>query len=574
MKIFECLMLGLLATSAMVPAINAAEATKEDASVRRVFLYDAPASYAEKELYFKFKSLFSNVCREMGAKIQGLHEYLLWKPREGILPTMHDGFQQALTQGIDQLHVALGTIPSLNRGRVLGLFDALAAREFRAYQGLFAQADELIGYLNTTTLPDPDPSVTSNYAFLNGCSIMISPIDPEAQFHYLAVAHQLGFESNRLKVLSPSLIDTNQASWSLLAYLTNTSDVKATDGTCYPVKQEALNIFHAYGHRLDPKAAEYQFLTEMLPESSSYNIEPPLHFDLAEARGIATIMAGGNPPPPYTPQPSIVIGKAEILAAARVGSWNASVVSYVPTEDVADGLVQAVQKMAVADMPPPPPKVVELFSPQAKLDFERVKTTLDTLHVAQEIEYAAGRKYRGYSQDEQIMAYGNDSVIPAALRVDVSQLLTDQLGLRSISVPGILTVEKAGTAKGYDAAASYMADWIREKITKDGLAVKVAEVSDGLMYTMNKAKTHGSRDDNDLFNTMWALRAVSMHYDALTEAQVGKQAKDEIQSLLAQSFGMIIEHNGRCATGAKGRNFLMQFNMLRFFKDYHPTTLA
>lgn len=563
MKIFECLMLGLLATSAMVPAINAAEATKEDASVRRVFLYDAPACHAEKELYFKFKSLFSDVCREMGAKIQGLHEYLLWKPREGILPTMHDGFQQALTQGIDQLHVALDTIPSLNRGRVLGLFDALAAREFRVYQGLFAQADELIGYLNTTTLPDP--SVTSNYAWYHGYSICISQTTPESQFHYLAVAHQLGFESNRLKVLSPSLIDTNQASWSLLAYLTNTSDVKATAGTCYPVKQEALNIFHAYGHGLDPKAAEYQFLTEVLPEYSSYNIEPPLHFDLAEARRIAAIMAAKNPPPPYTPQPSIVIGKAEILAAARVGSWNASVVSYVPTEDVADGLVQAVQKMAVADMPPPPPKVVELFSPQAKLDFERVKTTLDTLHVAQEIEYAAGRKYRGYSQDEQIMAYGNDSVIPAALRVDVNRLLADQLRLRDIVVPRTV---------GYDAAASNMTDWIREKITKDGLAVKVAEVSDGLMYTMNKAKTHGSRDDNDLFNTMWALRAVSMHYDALTEAQVGKQAKDEIQSLLAQSFGMIIEHNGRCATGAKGRNFLMQFNMLRFFKDYHTTTLA
>ena len=560
MKIFECLMLGLLATSAMVPAINAAEATKEDASVRRVFLYDAPACHAEKELYFKFKSLFSNVCREMGAKIQGLQEYLQWKPREGILPTMHDGFQQALAQGIAQLDAALGATPRLDRARVLGLFDALAARESRIYESLFGQADQLIGYLNTRTLL----SDTSDHAFLNGCSIMISPIDPEAQFHYLAVAHQLGFESNRLKVLSPSLIDTNQASWSLLAYLTNTSDVKATAGTCYPVKQEALNIFHAYGHGLDPKAAEYQFLTEVLPEYSSYNIEPPLHFDLAEARRIAAIMAAKNPPPPYTPQPSIVIGKAEILAAARVGSWNAPVVSYVPTEDVADGLVQAVQKMAVADMPPPPPKVVELFSPQAKLDFERVKTTLDTLHVAQEIEYAAGRKYRGYSQDEQIMAYGNDSVIPAALRVDVSRLLTDQLRLRDIVVPRTV---------GYDAAASYMADWIREKITKDGLAVNVAEVSDGLIYIKNKARDF-ERDDKDLFNTMWALRAVSMHYDALTEAQVGKQAKDEIQSLLAQSFGMIIEHNGRCATGAKGRNFLMQFNMLRFFKDYHPTTLA
>ncbi len=354
------------------------------------------------------------------------------------------------------------------------------------------------------------------------------------------------------------------------------------NGEFKPVRQEVLDIFHSYGNGLDSKAAEYQFFTEMLPESSSYNIEPPLHFDLAEARGIATIMAGGNPPPPYTSQPSIVIGKAEILAAARVDGWDASVVRYVPTEGVVDGLAQAVGKMTIDPVavsealplaPPPPPKIIELFSPQAKLNFERVKTTLDTLHVAQEIEYAAGRKYRGYSQDEQIMAYGNDSVIPAVLRVDVSQLLTDQLGLRSILVPGILTVEKADVARGYDAAASFLADWIGERITKDGLAVNVENVLAGLMYTMNKAKKYGS-DDKDLFTTMWALRAVSMSYDTLTEAQVGKQAKDEIQSLLTQSFGMIIEHNGRCATGAKGRNFLMQFNMVRFFKDYHPTALA
>lgn len=480
MKIFECLMLGLLATSAMVPAINAAEATKEDASVRRVFLYDATACHAEKELYFKFKSLFSNVCREMGAKIQGLQEYLQWKPREGILPTMHDGFQQALTQGIAQLDAALSATPRLDRARVLGLFDALAARESRIYESLFGQADRLIGYLNTTTLPDP--SVTSDHAFLNGCSIMISPIDPEAQFHYLAVAHQLGFESNRLKVLSPSLIDTNQASWSLLAYLTNTSDVKATAGTCYPVKQEALNIFHSYGNGIDPKAAEYQFLAEILPESSSYSIELPLHFDLAEARRIAAIMAGGNPPPPYTSQPSIVIGKAEILAAARVDGWNASVVRYVPVDHVVETLSAAAGKMIVAPViaeempiaaPPPPPKVVELFSPQAKLDFERVKTTLDTLHVAQEIEYAAGRRFHGYSKDEQIMAYGNDSVIPAALRVDVNRLLADQLRLRDIVVPRTV---------GYDAAASNMTDWVRERITKDGLMVNVEEVLTGLSH--------------------------------------------------------------------------------------------
>jgi hypothetical protein len=232
MKIFKYLMLGLLTTSAMVPAINAAAETKEDASARRVFLYDAPACHAEKELYFKFKSLFSNVCREMGAKIQGLQEYLLWKSREGILPTMHDGFQQALTQGIAQLHVALDTTPSLNRGRVLGLFDALAAREFRVYQGLFAQANQLIDYLNTTTLPDPSvtSTVSGSYVAYHGYSIYISQTDPEAQFHYLDLAHQLRFESNRLKVLNPSLIDTNQAYWSLLAYLANTNAVQCQNG--------------------------------------------------------------------------------------------------------------------------------------------------------------------------------------------------------------------------------------------------------------------------------------------------------------------------------------------------------
>ena len=573
MRIFKYLMLGLLATSAMVPAINAATETKDDASVvRRVFLYDAPACNAEKELYFNFKKLFSSVCKEMGTKIEGLQENLLWKPREGVLPTMHDGFQQALTQGIAQLHVALDATPRLDRARVLGLFDALAARESQIYERLFEQADELIGYLNTTTLSTP--SGTGNYAYYNGCSIPISSTNSEQQFQYLNLAHQLSFESLRLKVFNPSLIETNQAYWSLLAYLMNSNEVRPTNGTCYPVKQEVLDVFHAYGQGLDPRAAEYKFLETML-EDKNYTYGPLLHFDLAEARGIAAIMADGNSPPPYTSQPPIVIKKEAILYAAKVEGWNRPVVPYVPTEGVVDSLVQAVQKMAVEDMPPPP-RVIELFSPQAKQVFEEVKDALNALHTAQEAAYAkapSGKKYDGWSRAEQIMAYADDSVISPAFRANISRLLIDQLGLRGIVIPNILTVEKIGSASGRDAAASYMSDWIRERITKDGLAVNVGQTLTGMDYLKERAARY---DDSQryLFNTMWALRAVSMHYDALTEEQVGKQVKGEIQSLLAQSFGMIIEHNGRCATGAKGRDFLMQFNMVRLFMDYHPTTLA
>ena len=574
MRIFKYLMLGLLATSAMVPAINAATETKDDASGRRVFLYDGPACNAEKELYFNFKKLFSSVCKEMGTKIEGLQENLLWKPREGVLPTMHDGFQQALTQGIAQLHVALDETPRLDRARVLGFFEALATREFRIYESLFAQADELIGYLNTTTLSTP--SGTGNYAYYNGCSISISSTNPEQQFQYLNLAHQLSFESLRLKVFNPSLIETNQAYWSLLAYLTNSNNVQAADGTFYPVKQEVLDVFHAYGQGLDPRAAEYKFLETML-EDKNYTYFPLLHFDLAEARGIAAIMAGRNSPPLYTSQPPIVIKKEAILYAAKVEGWNRPVVPYVPTEGVVDSLVQAAQKMAVEDMPPPPPRVIELFSPQAKQDFEEVKDALNALHTAQEAAYAkapSGKKYDGWSRAEQIMAYADDSVISPAFRANISRLLIDQLGLRGIVIPNILTVEKAGTARGYDAAASVMADWIRERITKDGLAVNVAGVLSGINYLKGRATLFQNSSHSDLFSTMWALRSMSIAYGELTEEQVGKHAKDEIQSLLAQSFGMIIEHNGQCATGAKGRNFLMQFNMVRFFKDYHPTKLA
>jgi hypothetical protein len=311
-------------------------------------------------------------------------------------------------------------------------------------------------------------------------------------------------------------------------------------------------------------------------EDKNYTYFPLLHFDLAEARGIAAIMARKEALPPYMTQPPIVIKKEVILAAAEVEGWNRPVVPYVPTEGVVDSLVQAVQKRAVENMPPPPPKVVELFSSQAKQDFEEIKDALNALHTAQESAYAKaapGKKYDGWSRAEQIMAYADDSVISPAFRANISRLLTDQLELRGIVIPNILTVEKTGSASGRDAAASYMSDWIRERITKDGLAVNVGQTLSGMDYLKERADRY---DDSQryLFNTMWALRAVSMHYDALTEEQVGKQVKGEIQSLLAQSFGMIIEHSGRCAAGAKARNFLMQFNMVRFFKDYHPTTLA
>lgn len=563
MRIFKYLMLGLLATSTMVPAINAAGETKEDAPVRRVFPYDAPACHAEKELYFKFKSLFSSVCKEMGARIEGLQEYLIWKPREDILPTMRDGFQQALTQGIAQLHVALDTTPSPNHARVLGLFEALATREFRIYESLFAEADELIGYLNTTTLSTA--SGTGNYVYYNGCSISISSTNSEQQFHYLNVAQQLSFESSRLKVFNPSLIETNQAYWSLLAYLTNSNEVRATNGHCYPVKQEVLDVFHAYVQGLDPRAAEYKFLETML-EDKDYTYDPPLHFDLAEASKIAAIMAGGKPLPLYTSQPPIVIKKEVILAAARVEGWNSPVVRYVPTEDVADGLVRSVGKMAVEDMPPPPPRVVETFSGDDKVLFNRITTTLETIHAAQEAAYKAGQKYGGYSEAEQIMAYGNESVIPATLRADVYQLLTRQLQQRGIGRPYTATF-------GYDAAASSLVDWIREKTRTASLAVNLENVVKGMEYTKNQAKNSNSSSDQSLFDTVWALKAMSAQYENIALPE-GQTKKDEIESLLMQSFNMLDEHFGRCGTGAKGRNFLMQMAMLRFFKNYDPTVLA
>jgi hypothetical protein len=562
MKIFECLMLGLLATSAMVPAINAMEDTE-------AFDYDAcsgTAAYEKKQVYDTFQRALSQVQKSLGVRIkENLIPYLTYEPRGELLPTMEANFDQAVKAGFERLNAQLDKAPRLDRGKVLDLFNGLVGREFRIYEGLLGRANEVIGFINSMT-PLPRYGEASS-AYYNGFSITIHPTQSKDQFDFLNVTSLLSSESERLSILNPSLINLGESRWSLLAYLVNSKVVSCgSDNTHKEVKQELLNLYHAYATGLDPKAAEYKVL-EVLPlRDAEYTASST--FNLAQARIIAEQMKNGNMSG-CTPPAQITLTSADILAAARAeGGIDLPIVAWTPAVSVEVGSGEEEKTVMVEELTAPlvipPPKVVELFSPQAKLDFERVKTTLDTLHVAQEIEYAAGRKYRGYSQDEQIMAYGNDSVIPAALRVDVSQLLTDQLRLRDIVVPRTV---------GYDAAASYMADWIREKITKDGLAVKVAEVSYGLIYIKNKARDF-ERDDKDLFNTMWALRAVSMHYDALTEAQVGKQAKDEIQSLLAQSFGMIIEHNGRCATGAKGRNFLMQFNMLRFFKDYHPTTLA
>lgn len=573
MKIFECLMLGLLATSAMAPAIIAMEDTE-------AFDYDAcsgTAAYEKKQVYVTFQRALSQVQRSLGVRIkENLIPYLTYEPRGELLPTMEANFDQAVKAGFERLNAQLDKAPRLDRGKVLDLFNGLVGREFRIYEGLLGRANEVIGFINSMT-PLPRYGEASS-AYYNGFSITIHPTQSKDQFDFLNVTSLLSSESERLSILNPSLINLGESRWSLLAYLVNSKVVLCgSDKTHKEVKQELLNLYHAYATGLDPKAAEYKVL-EVLPlRDAEYTASST--FNLAQARIIAEQMKNGNMSG-CTPPAQITLTSADILAAARAeGGIDLPIVAWTPAVSVEVGSGEEEKTVMVEELTAPlvipAPRSVEMFTAADITVFDRITTALDTLHAVQEDAYknAPDKKYRGYSQDEQIMAYGNDSVIPAVVRVDVSQLLTDQLGLRSISVPGILTVEKAGTAKGYDAAASYMADWIREKITKDGLAVNVAEVSVGLIYIKNKARDF-ERDDKDLFNTMWALRAVSMHYDALTEAQVGKQAKDEIQSLLAQSFGMIIEHNGRCATGAKGRNFLMQFNMLRFFKDYHPTTLA
>ena len=566
MKIFECLMLGLLATSAMAPAIIAMEDTE-------AFDYDASsgtAAYEKKQVYSTFQSALSQVQRSLGVRIkENLIPYLTHEPRGELLPTMEANFDQAVKAGFERLNAQLDKAPRLDRGKVLDLFNGLVGREFRIYEGLLGRANEVIGFINSMTPLPRYGDASTACAYYNCLSITIHPTQSEAQFHFLGVASLLSSESERLSILNPSLINLGESRWSLLAYLVNSNVVLCgIDNTRKEVKQELLNLYHAYATGLDPRAAEYKVL-QVLPLRDAVYIAPST-FNLAQARIIAEQMKNGNMAE-STPLPQIAVTSADILAAARAkGGIDLPIVAWTPAVSVEVGSGEEEKTVMVEELTAPlvipAPRSVEMFTAADITVFDRITTALDTLHVAQEAAYRAGEKFHGYSRDEQIMAFGDAIVIRTELRTNVRTLLEKQLTKRGIVMPGIASA-------GYDAAASYMADWIREKITKDGLAVNVAEVSDGLIYIKNKARDF-ERDDKDLFNTMWALRAVSMHYDALTEAQVGKQAKDEIQSLLAQSFGMIIEHNGRCATGAKGRNFLMQFNMLRFFKDYHPTTLA
>jgi len=565
MNKFGYLILGLLATSVMAPAIIAMEDTE-------AFDYDArsgTAAYQEKQVYFVFQSALSQVQRSLSVRIkEKLIPYLTYEPRgELVLPTMQDGFEEARASALAKLNAQLDKAPRLDRGKVLGLFNGLVGREFRIYEGLLGRANEVIGFINNMT-PLPGYGEASS-AYYNGLSITIHHTQSEAQFHFLGVTSLLSSESERLSILNPSLINLGESRWSLLAYLVNSNVVLCgSDNTHKEVKQELLNLYHAYATGLDPRAAEYKVL-EVLPlRDAEYTASST--FNLAQARIIAEQMKNGNMSGCILPA-QITLTSADILAAARAkGGIDLPIVAWTPTVSVEVGAGEEEKTVMVdeiiAPLVIPASRTVEMFA-AADIDmFNRITTVLDTLQVAQEAAYKAGERFHGYARDEQIMAFGDDSVIKPAFRRDVSQLLASQLAQRNIRMPDIASVEKVGVAKGYEAA-SHLADWIREKTRAAGLAVAAEDVVTGMIYTKNKAQNYDG-SDRDLFNTIRALHAMSIQYDNQPE---GSLRRNEIESLLALSFNMIVEHYGRCATGANGRDFLMQVNMLKFFKEQHPT---
>ncbi len=559
MNKFGYLMLGFLATSAMAPAIIAMEDTEALA-----FDYDArsgTAAYEEKQVYFIFQSALSQVHRSLSVRIkEKLIPYLTYEPRGELLPTMQADFGQAVQSGFERLNAQLDRAPRLDRGKVLDLFNGLVGREFRTYEGLLGRANEVIGFINSMTPLPSYGEALSTYASYNCLSITIHPTQSEAQFHFLDVTSLLSSESERLSILNPSLINSGESRWSLLAYLVNSKVVLCgSDNTRKEVKQELLNLYHAYATGLDPRAAEYKVL-EVLPLRDAVYIAPST-FNLAQARIIAEQMKNGNMAQ-STPLPQIAVTSADILAAARAkGGIDLPIVAWTPTVsvEVGSGEEEKADEI-IAPLVIPAPRSVEMFA-AADIDmFNSITSTLDTLHSVQEAAYRAGKKFHGYSRDEQIMAFGDASVIRTELRTNVRTLLEKQLTKRGIAMPGIASA-------GYDAAARDLADWIRGKTRAAGLAVDSEDAVTGMLYTKNKAKNYEG-SDRDLFNTIRALHAMSIQYDNEPE---GSLRRNEIESLLTLSFNMIVEHNGRCATGAKGRDFLMQVNMLKFFKEQHPT---
>ena len=593
MKIFKYLMLGLLATSAMVPAINAMEVAGYE-------------QFSTEELEFRrlFISCVSGVQNFLEDRLENLPNYIAqrWRAKPIVIETkINVGLSEAIKKGEKQLHQALQTVPQVDEGRTLRLYRALTSRASEIYQSLFTRADNVESYgFGYTSKPKIMRGLHRYFDIVLG--IPEEELEAKKYLASFTLALTLRSESQHLRALNGFLTVylNGEGSSSLLAYLRN--ERVSRDQT----NQRELADLNTYGQILGAMTAEYQFLEAVCPSDyvCAYVFYP-------ENRLIE--MAGKKLDPEKEYQSFLKqVNTKDILFAARVKANHenldalvigppvaaseydyppfqslgvtATVTSAVADEDLSQG------KMAVAAVaepiaaPPPPPKVVELFSPHEKEEIDNVKGVVEALRTAQEADYkiaASGGRRVGYSPAEQIIAYANDQVISSKFRRVVSELLADQIRLRGLA-SSILTVEKAGTAKSCNAAASVMADWIRERITKDGLAVDVEGVLTGIGHLKNRSDAESRqeklvpRNHSDLFNTMFVLRAVSTHYDALTEQQVGREVKDAIQNLLAESLNMIHDHGetNACAAGAKGRNFLMQFNIIKFFKDYHPTKLA
>jgi hypothetical protein len=217
------------------------------------------------------------------------------------------------------------------------------------------------------------------------------------------------------------------------------------------------------------------------------------------------------------------------------------------------GAAETIRIEPTVVLAPPAPRLISTFTAEENELFGQINTAIEGILSAQK----GGRGVTGYGvATESIMDYGLR--IAPSYEGPIRTLLVEQLRRRGVSVQRVEDVPFSPpfTNIWTEALQQDLHAWV------SGLDLRLdaAAINASITYARSKAFDHDGHNKR-LLQALWNLRMMDQKY-----------RETELRALwnlvLLQALNLIETHNGKCATGARGRAVLIEKSMVQFMMDY------
>lgn len=539
-RITELIAISLITTLFNTTGIFSAEPEQPVQRISdKIFYHSDPANRVQKEVSFAISDGVKKIHEFVGRFLTGLYN-----------PYCPDGINYKLLfeDNLDGIVITqraavdsrLAAAPNLESARILTFFDGICSRIRRVYQPFFARFNELRQRcIENPFRSDFSDSYTEVYINPIGAidigTTSLSKGSEVAQLTILQDICNLSLDVDEAKAFAPTV--TQFDTYQLLLHVTGADQVSLNDKV-YLKNKDICRLYTAYGDfgSTEEVISGLEFAAAPRFKLLTKNISGKVRFYMPDASANLFVKI------------EFVDSDAKAITPAHIIDELGRRASYKVLPDL-----------------PPPPKHICMFT---EADDVMLRQIADTDTQIQLSLQKSGKTPAGWSRAEEIMDYGSNerTSITPEVRQGVQTLLHDQFKRRGMvpqPIKDVVFEKNYQKFTGQFAVIETLKTWFTELNLGN-----IAELNRSLDYVARNYFI--SIENAGLLVSLWSLRNMHDFYSKWPNPVEREQFLEQMAPTIFQSLSHLEMHNGKCGTGARGRNFLIDLGMLRFFNESHP----